>query len=307
MSVSGASDVAFHVVNGLTDVTINGFNITGNDTALQGINGSGHTGLKVLNNFVHDFVSIAVAIETGVTGALVQFNEIFDSYAGVYLATGASTITVGDNYIHDSASSEGDVILEGDNQNVTIRNNTLDSATAAGVYVFAAFGSNFAGTTIADNAFLGAVGVNNTNSATLDADGNWWGSVYGPTSAANPWDGVQPTGASVLGNVTFTPWLTDGTDTAPNVSGFQPNPGDVTAPGATTIDLVTDSGNPTDNVTNDDTPTLAGVTEIGACRGGSLGRHGAQSGRGRRRRSDVYRYGRGGRLGRLGDDAGVAG
>ena len=75
---------------------------------------------------------------------------------------------------------------------------------------------------------------------------------------------MQSTGASVLGNVTFTPWLTDGTDTAPNVSGFQPNPGDVTAPGTTTMDLVTDSGNPTDNVTNDNTPTLAGATEIRA-------------------------------------------
>jgi nitrous oxidase accessory protein NosD len=263
VSVTGASDVAFLVAPGVTDATINGFNITGNDAALNGIAGHGHSGLNVLNNFVHDFVGIAVALETGVSDALVQYNDIFGSYDGVYLSTGASDITVRDNFIHDSYSAEGEVTLEGDNQNVTIRNNTFSGSTAAGVYVFGAFGSNFAGTAIFDNAFLGATGVNNTNSATLNAAGNWWGAVHGPTSASNPWTGVQPTGAAIIGNVTFTPWLTDGTDTAPNTSGFQPNAGDVVAPAGTAPDLATasDTGNPTDNVTSDNTPTLEGSAE----------------------------------------------
>ena len=84
----------------------------------------------------------------------MQFNEIFNTFDGVYLSTGASNHTIADNFIHDNTSSEGDITLEGDNTNVTIRNNTLNSATAAGVYIWSGFGNDFTGTGIHETRYL---------------------------------------------------------------------------------------------------------------------------------------------------------
>lgn len=56
-------------------------------------------------------------------------------------------------------------------------------------------------------------------SGTLAAERNWWGSLTGPANGTNP----GGTGAPVSGDVDFSPWLADGTDTQPDVIGFQPN------------------------------------------------------------------------------------
>lgn len=61
-------------------------------------------------------------------------------------------------------------------------------------------------------------GVVNQSTAAVDAENNWWGSQTGPTHSSNP-GGM---GNSVSDNVTFTPWLCDGTDTS-SATGFQPN------------------------------------------------------------------------------------
>ncbi|MCL4302200.1 MAG: right-handed parallel beta-helix repeat-containing protein [Anaerolineae bacterium] len=61
-------------------------------------------------------------------------------------------------------------------------------------------------------------GLINTAQATVTATLNWWGSQTGPTHSSNP-GGM---GNSVSENITFTPWLCDGTDTSPNI-GFQPD------------------------------------------------------------------------------------
>ncbi|MCC6628762.1 MAG: right-handed parallel beta-helix repeat-containing protein [Chloroflexi bacterium] len=60
-------------------------------------------------------------------------------------------------------------------------------------------------------------GINNTTSGGINGESNWWGSATGPGP-------VGPgTGVPVSTNVDFQPWLCDGTDTQPSVTGFQPN------------------------------------------------------------------------------------
>jgi len=61
--------------------------------------------------------------------------------------------------------------------------------------------------------------VVNLSETPLTAENNWFGSATGPTSDLN----VGGTGDAVTGDVDFSPWLADGTDTQPEVIGFQPN------------------------------------------------------------------------------------
>jgi hypothetical protein len=62
-------------------------------------------------------------------------------------------------------------------------------------------------------------GVVNLSTTQLAAENNWFGDATGPANAANP----GGTGDAVTGAVDFSPWLGDGTDTQPEVIGFQPN------------------------------------------------------------------------------------
>lgn len=73
------------------------------------------------------------------------------------------------------------------------------------------------------NAITGnALGIQNDDTAgpAVDAAGNWWGSPTGPNCSAN----AGGTGDGVSRNVNASPWLGDGTDTQPDIPGFQPNP-----------------------------------------------------------------------------------
>ena len=88
------------------------------------------------------------------------------------------------------------------------------------------FDSGFTGsTTVVDNNISGntTAGLDNASSASINADLNYWGTSNGPT-LSNP----GGTGDVILGShVTFTPWLTNGTDAdADRTDGFQPEPGD---------------------------------------------------------------------------------
>ena len=89
------------------------------------------------------------------------------------------------------------------------------------------FDSGFTGSmTVVDNNISGntTAGLNNASSASINADFNYWGTSNGPTISSNP----GGTGDVILGsNVTYLPWLTNGTDSdADRTDGFQPEPGD---------------------------------------------------------------------------------
>ncbi len=100
----------------------------------------------------------------------------------------------------------------------TITGNIFTGGTPVGLEI----GSGAAATALVNNnSFapsytLAALG--NAGASLLNAQLNWWGNVTGPTAAANP----GGTGGIVAGNVDFSPWLGDGTDTSA-ACGFQPN------------------------------------------------------------------------------------
>ena len=107
----------------------------------------------------------------------------------------------------------------------------------------------------------------NDSAAAVDATGNWWGSINGPTTAAlntYAYDGIT-TGNAVIGNATVAPWLTDGTNYAsPGAPGFVPGTLDPTypsVPGApTTAGNLSSDGTIVTNVT---TPTFNGTADPG--------------------------------------------
>jgi len=63
------------------------------------------------------------------------------------------------------------------------------------------------------------VGMFNENiPLALNAGRNWWGAKSGPQTSSNPGGSGQP----VQGQLDYVPWLCDGTDSRPDLIGFQP-------------------------------------------------------------------------------------
>jgi hypothetical protein len=104
--------------------------------------------------------------------------------------------------------------------NVQINNSIFSGNTRA--IRFGEPGKNNAGPThvvLASSAITAnTYGLVNATQATVTATLNWWDSQTGPTHSSN----TGGAGNSASDNVTFTPWLCDGTDTSPAI-GFQPN------------------------------------------------------------------------------------
>lgn len=94
---------------------------------------------------------------------------------------------------------------------MSISNNTFNT-----LHVYAIRGSKGAyspdltNVTITNNSFLNAQLQNDTNSFVMNASCNWFGSLNAQTIASN-----------ISGNVSYSPWLVNGTDEDPAM-GFQP-------------------------------------------------------------------------------------
>ncbi len=182
---------------------------------------SGMNGLTVDNNL---FVGSGFAIN-GVQNACVYSNT-FDNISNAFDASGG-----GENraiVLKNAWGTPGDAnikIYDNKFTNLSIPavllNQFTDPNTADPVTPDA---SNYSNVSVYDNDFSGvASGVDAVENAydtvTINAANNWWGSLHGPTTAANPGgDGVD-----VGDNVTFTPWIGVYTDTTPHGDpGFTP-------------------------------------------------------------------------------------
>jgi uncharacterized repeat protein (TIGR01451 family) len=138
------------------------------------------------------------------TNSTIANNEISGSTASqVVIGGGDSGITIHNNFISNGATSGiriGDFGGGSANSAVTINRNSISGNITAGLNISA-------------GGYTGGAG-------SLDATRNWWGSSTGPTIASNP----GGTGDAIIdpdGVVTYTPFLTSGTDAAPTVRGFQ--------------------------------------------------------------------------------------
>ncbi len=150
------------------------------------IGGTGAGAGNTISGNSHDGIYVLAS-------CLVVGNEIgTNSKAGIDVTSGATaTIT------NDSITGDGTGILVGSGASdtclVTAQDDDLSGNTTAGI-------TN-----------------NQTNSSyAVTATDDWWGSLHGPTTTANP----GGNGTSVSSNVNFSPWI--GVYTPGTGAGFQP-------------------------------------------------------------------------------------
>jgi len=146
-----------------------------------------------------------------VNNLLVENNLIEKWVSGLYLNPTSGAIVVHNNDIQNNWAGAG---TDGQG-NVQFRNNNfIGNIEGIGA-------SNVGATFILEqNAFSA-----NTNAVkwytpgkSIQAKLNWWNGNKGPKAPSNTKGNGQP----VSDNVTYLPWLCDGTDTQPNQWGFQP-------------------------------------------------------------------------------------
>ncbi len=187
-TIGGSTAGAANIISGNTNngVQINrSCLVVGNDI---GTNAAGTS--AVANGYGIDVAAVGATIGGSTAGA---GNTISDNRQGGIDVTSGSTATI----TNDSITGNGTGILVGSGASdtclVTVQDDDLSGNTTAGI-------TN-----------------NQTNSAdTVTATDDWWGSLHGPTTTANP----GGNGASVSANVNFSPWI--GVYTAGAGPGFQP-------------------------------------------------------------------------------------
>jgi uncharacterized protein len=145
---------------------------------------------------------------------------------GIGLRGNIASVTISDNELQggnvdaDAGEASSGILLRNTlaaTTQVTIENNLISGfINGIEAQAFVAGASVNAN----ENSLAGNVnGFLNAASTSLNGERNWWGSDTGPTNAGNP----GGSGSTVSGNVDFSPWLCDGTDTSTD-RGFQPNP-----------------------------------------------------------------------------------
>ena len=192
---------------------------------------------------------------TGNASAIIAANTFSDNTAAVGIASIGGTTTVSNNFFINNATGVGvNNVATG---SVSVVENSFTEAVPVN------------GNSASQVGSAGLVGLANLSSININAAGNWWGSVNGPTSSLNPTldipKGVTVTNAGA-GSIIIAPWISDnGDDTNLVAEGFQHSVGDVTPPAApTTPDLLASSDTgaySTDDITNDSTPSFEGVAE----------------------------------------------
>ncbi len=146
-----------------------------------------------------------------IVGAIIASNNSGEA-GGIFVSDGSVTIS------DDQISNEGTAIEVGNGASATITN---DAITDNGAGVVVGFNpSDTTTATINDDDFTGdSTGVVNSESVgTIDATGNWWGTIHGPSTPLNP----GGDGPAVSGNVAITPWIGLYTDGTPSGPGFNP-------------------------------------------------------------------------------------
>jgi hypothetical protein len=168
-------------------------------------------------------------------------NRGFDARGKVNLALTANTIS---NNGHDAWGAGGNYgfsIIAQKEATVTAYNNFISLPASSTTEVYGLFTGN--GTTNSITAHDNSILLNgNANSGSrlasssagtgsIDATCNWWGTVV-----------VNDLASMISGNVTYTPWLINGTDDQLGTPGFQPVSGACSGiPIAVTVDGVIDA------------------------------------------------------------------
>ncbi len=206
------------------NVTIDGFHIMTGTTSvgvdLHGIYVAAGSSITITNNVLtgswtggtNNFVGGRGILTSGnVNNLLVENNLIEKWVSGLYLNPTSGAIVVRNNDIQNNWAGAG---TDGQGNVLFNNNNFLNNIEGIGA---SGVGSNFI---VEQNAFSGNTDAVNWYSGNpIQAKLNWWSGNKGPKVSSNPRGNGQPISA----NVTYQPWLCDGTDTQPAKWGFQPN------------------------------------------------------------------------------------
>jgi hypothetical protein len=152
-------------------------------------------------------VNLSCNAHGGATGITVSGNSSSgndgdDQGASLVAAAGVDSMTISDN----TASTQGSPIFFWGQVagTVTISGNDLTSALGSAISLGNNFGANTGTFTISGNALAGHPNGLKVTSGTVQATGNWWGSITGPTVSGN----ASGTGSTIVGTATWSPWCT---------------------------------------------------------------------------------------------------
>jgi parallel beta-helix repeat protein len=261
-SIAPGSGAAITIADPASTVTLSGFDLHSSSDGVSLAAGSAIPKFITLIDSRFTAASRAIYL-SGAASAIISGNAISASGNGINIA-GGDDVTISQNDISGGSGSAIGIDSAGamPATQVHILNNNLNG-NDRGISIAA---DSYSGVLdVHTNSIAGNVtaGIDNQSSASVDATGNWWGSSNGPDSAVNLWRGT-PRGDKILGaNVTLAPWLTDGIDSSGD-SGFQHAGPDIVAPVVSAPDLAaaSDSGaSDHDDITNHNSPTLAGTAE----------------------------------------------
>ncbi len=210
-------------------LAINNITVTDNEFSGQTFLGPNPADVGFANQFTTPNVPrqlVVLANSTG-SGALFSCNVISGTAGGLnpmsqpqgnqLVTIDINIATIQYNTFSGISARFGDG-LRARGTGAIITGNIFTGGTPVGLEI----GSAAAATAhVVNNSFastypLAALG--NGGAAQLDAQSNWWGHASGPTIVSNP----GGTGGIVAGNVDFSPWLGEATDTS-GACGFQPN------------------------------------------------------------------------------------
>lgn len=203
--------VAENRIDGVTGSTNSGINLWNSDNAIVRDNvvmNTVYAGLQVIGDSGKDVTNISVT-RNQITNVAQQ---------GIQLADYINGATVSDNVITSANTAnqpdKGGIRLYGANFSgaVSITGNVV-TASLNGLAI--RNGQNITGKniTVSNNSFGGNTkAIYHGGTGTLNASGNWLG-IATPAGAAAAIGGTGP--------VDYTPWLANGTDTAPGTPGFQ--------------------------------------------------------------------------------------
>jgi hypothetical protein len=220
-------------------------NTDSSSVVLQSITGTPGT-IVVRNNYIHDNENDGIWIDSA-RNIVIEDNVIANNMDGIYISS------YGDAF---QGVINGQWVYDWDNQqlngpygpmNIQITGNQITgNTTYGGIYLQAGYPATIS---INLNDISGnGIGVGNYLTESVDASGNWWGTIE-PVAIAG----------AVIGPADYTPWLTEG-DQDPDAPGFQPPALDTEVPAAPGVALTSDTGSSdTDGITQIGTLTLTGV------------------------------------------------
>lgn len=193
--------------------------ITGNgvaDFAQYGITLSYATG-AVYNNTISNMVEFTAAADTesaGITlsnagNTSVYNNRLIDCEAGII--TNGGSYTIRENDIRGSVLyGIESYALNAGSATLIIEHNIVDNQPY-GIYIFNGGTGSVHATLTSNSITNSSVSAIRNENATVAAYCNWLGAAQ-----------AQAIAPLVAGDVTYSPWLVDGTDSDPAATGFQP-------------------------------------------------------------------------------------